>query len=571
MPLPKEMSELVRKYAIKNALDYGRARAENVLGKIARSVPKEAMDDLRAVVSKVVDEVNALPREQLMKEYSPYEKDFEQRQERKAEATSKPRMVLEGATAGNFATRFAPEPSGYIHVGHASAAFLAQEFSRIYNGKLFLYFDDTNPEKETQEFVDSIKRDLAWLGIKFDREYYASDSIERIYGFAAKLVESGKAYTCECTGEETKRKRFEGLECTHRNAAPETSLEKLGMMLDGKFDEEKIVLRIKGDMKSQNTALRDPTIMRVKKHRHYRQGTKYVVWPTYDFNTPINDSINGITDVIRTREYELRNPLYYMVLDYLGLQKPRMHLHARVTIKGQPRQKREIRKLVDDKLLMGYDDPRLVTIAGLRRRGIQPVAIREFVLGFGMSMAESVVDIAPLLAYNKRLVDGSSKRLYYVSEPASLEIKDFHEKTVDLRLHPTEGLGTRRYTVRNMFHISGDDAAQLKDGNSVTLKGLFTLSITRENGLLNGKIVNGMSDRRVQWVCDGNYTECKVLAPGNPVDDEGNFINGSLKTVRGYIESYASDLKEKEIVQLERFGFCILDDKEKMQFIFISK
>ena len=393
MAISSDARKLIRKYAVKNAIHYGKARAGNVLGKVVSNVPKGQLDELKIVVNKTVEEVNALSKAQLVEEYRPYEAEFEERHEKLVKATSKPRMILVGAVDGKFATRFPPEPSGYMYLGHAKPAFLEQEFARIYHGKLFLYFDDTNPEKEKQEYVDAIKRDLEWLGIKFDREYYASDSMEQMYECARKLISLGKAYACKCTVEQTKKDRFDGTECVHRANKPDENLREFEMMLADKYEEGSISLRFKGDMKSQNTALRDPTIFRIKKAAHYRQGTKYAVWPTYDFNTPINDSINGITDAIRSKEYELRDALGDMILDALSMRKPRVHSEARLTIKGQPTHKRYIRKLIDEGSIKGYDDPRLVTITALRRRGIQPGAIREFVLGFGMSKMDSVVGI----------------------------------------------------------------------------------------------------------------------------------------------------------------------------------
>lgn len=224
MPITEDTRNLIRKYAVKNAIDYGEARSENVLGKAIKSVPKGDMAELKEAINKVVEEVNSLPREQLEKEYKKYEKEFDAQYEKRVEATSKPKMVLEGATKGNFATRFAPEPSGYMHIGHASTAFLADEFARIYEGKIFLYFDDTNPEKEKQEFVDNIKNDLKWLGMEFDKEYYASDSIEKLYEYARALIKEGKAYACECTADQIKRNRFEMRECRHRNAPASENL-----------------------------------------------------------------------------------------------------------------------------------------------------------------------------------------------------------------------------------------------------------------------------------------------------------------------------------------------------------
>jgi len=569
--LSEEMIRNIRKYAIKNAMDYGRAKPENVIGKVMSSVKTQSWPELRPEVDKIVNEVNSLSKANLESEYEKYRDEFREKYEKTVEATSKPRMELDGAVVGNFATRFAPEPSGYLHIGHASAAFLAQEFSKIYKGKVFLYFDDTNPERETQEFVDACKSDLDWMGIKFDKEYYASDNMQMMYDCARKLISADKAYACECSADEIKKNRFVGKECIHRNAKAEENLGKFEMMLSGKYDEEKIVIRLKADMESQNTAIRDPTILRIKKKKHYKQGTKYVVWPTYDFNTPINDSVNGITDAIRTKEYNLRGPLYDMVLDYLGMRKPRVHLHARIKIKGQPRQKREIRKLIEDKNITGYDDPRLVTISALRRRGVQPEAIKEFVLDFGMSNADSVVDISPLFTHNRRIIDNTAKRLYYVPGPVDVELNSDEKFTVKMKLNPSADAGIREYDIAGKIYISGEDASGLKDNDVINLKDLFSLEIKKGEDSLVGTIVEKKGDKRLQWVSEGNFIKGSILVPGDLVDEEGNFIKGSLRTNEGYIESYASNLKERDIVLLERFGFCILDNRKSMQFIFISK
>ncbi len=571
MAIPNDTLKLIRKYAVKNAIDYGKAKAANVLGKVASGTPKEQLSELRAAIDKVVEEVNSLPKEALLEEYRPYEGEFEEQHERRVESSSKPRMVLDGAEKGAFVTRFPPEPTGYMTIGHAKAAFLVSEFAKIYDGKLLLYFDDSNPEKERQEYVDAFKKDLEWLGIRFDREYYASDSIEKMYDYTRKLIGSGNAYACGCGADEMKENRFNGTECAHRNATAQESLEKFDAMLGGKYGKGEMVIRFKGDMGSQNTALRDPTIMRIKKDRHYRQGDKYTTWPTYDLNTPINDSLNGVTDVLRDKNYELRDPLYDMVLDALGLRKPRIHSDARLSIKGQPKQKREIRKLVADRLVEGYDDPRLVTIIALRRRGIQPEAIRRFVLSFGMSKMDSVVGMDLLLAENKKIIDPTAKRLYYVPAPVDINIGNFSARKVELKLHPTANLGEREYTVNNNFYISGDDAATLKEGDVIKLKDLVGLKVRMVDDSWTGEQSDEETGRKFQWVCDGNYINCSVLVPGDPLDDEGNFRKDSLRTNNGYIESYAKELEEREVVQLERFGFCILDSKREMRFIFISK
>jgi len=207
----------------------------------------------------------------------------------------------------------------------------------------------------------------------------------------------------------------------------------------------------------------------------------------------------------------------------------------------------------------------------LRRRGIQPDAIKRFVLGFGMSKMDSVVGMDLLLAENKKIIDPTAKRLYYVPAPVDISIENFSARRVELRLHPTASLGKREYTVNNKFYISGEDAATLKDGDIIKLKEITGLKLERVDDSWVGTLTNAETSKRFQWVCDGNYLNCSIIMPGDPLDGDGNFRKDSMQINNGYIESYAKELREREIVQLERFGFCILDDKESMRFIFISK
>ncbi|MGC8651825.1 MAG: glutamate--tRNA ligase [Candidatus Micrarchaeia archaeon] len=569
------LKDLALKYAVKNAIDYGKASISSVLGKVLSKLSKEEKGDIKQIeadVTEIVKHVNSMGVAELGALYKKYDSEFRAEEKVKVEATSKPSMVLEGAESGSFATRYAPEPNGFMHIGNAKAAILAAEFAKIYKGKIFLYFDDTNPEKEEQRFVDAIRSDSEWLGIQFDGEYYASDSIDDVYKYAEQAIRNGKAYVCTCTPEQMKADRFHARECKHRSQSVEENLQLFEAMLSGKFEEGAAVLRLKGDMKSQNTVMRDPTIMRVKKHAHYRQGNKYIVWPTYDFNTPIMDSLHGITDAIRSKEYELRNELYYAVLDAIGLRKPRMHLEARLVIKNNVTHKRELRALISEGKLSGYDDPRLVTIAALRRRGIQPEAIKRFVLRFGMSMVDSVVSIDMLMSENKSIIDPIAKRFFYVENPVKLIVSNAQSQSVSLRMHPVSDMGSRSYTVGDTFYISSSDSA-LSDGETIRLKDLYSIKIVSHtsSAISAERIGEGAHAKKLQWVSEGNFVKCDITVPGNPLNDDGSFNENSLQHSHGYIESAAASLSKGSIVQLERYGYCIVDETKNMGFILISK
>ena len=565
------MEELARKYAVKNAFDYGKAITGPIISKLMASTKGSDAKEALKAAQAAVDWANSLARDDLQKEYSKYSAEFAEDRKEKAEKSAKPKMELQGAVKGAFHTRFSPEPSGYAHIGHAKAALLASTFAQIYGGKVSLYFDDSNPEKEKQEYVDAIRSDMKWLGIGFDDEYYASDNIPKVYEYARKLLSEGKAYACSCSAEEMKGMRMHGKACPHSRQKPAESSAIFEEMLAGKMDEGDAVIRFRGDMGSENTALRDPTMLRIKKDRHYRQGSKYTVWPLYDFNTPINDCLHGITDVIRSKEYELRNPLYHLVLDALGLPKPRIHLEARLTIKHNITSKRYLHIYVEQKLLGGYDDPRLVTLSALRKRGVRPAAIREFVLRFGMSRVDSVVDISMLLDENKKLIDPEAKRLYYVENPVKLLVEGAKAQKVELKLHPAADLGSRSCKTGSAFYLSGSDAKPLQPGSTMRLKGLYTVKVSKsEPQLVTAAPIEGESELKAQWVTE-KHLDCEVLMPKPPLREDGEFDTESLPISRGYVEEYASKLKEGEVVQFERFGFCILNDRKRMSFIFISK
>ena len=571
MELPGEISREIRKASIKNAANYGKARESTVLNAILSKFPnmRSEIKRLSIEVNSEVKRVNGLSVEQLASEAEEYADEFKEEKKEKTEKTAKPKMVLEGALAGAFTTRFPPEPNGYMHIGHAKAAFMEKEFSSIYGGKINLYFDDTNPEVEKQEYVDAFKKDLQWLGISFDAEYYASDNIEQMYFYASVLIEKEKAYVCDCSPETMKENRSGGTDCKHKGLTSSENLSRWKEMLSGNLAEA--VLRYKGAINDQNTAMRDPTLFRMKAHEHYRQGRKYVVWPTYDFNTPIMDSLNGITDVLRSKEYELRDQLYYEILGALGLRTPRIYSFARLEINDNITSKRKLKELINKNKLWGFDDPRLVTIAGLRRRGVLPQAIRSFVLRFGMSKTDSKVSLDMLLAENRKLIDGISARLFFIKDPVEITVKGIPDslRKIEIKSHPSENLGHRKYNLSDTFFINAYDAFNLKDGDTIRFKDAFGIKIDKAgNKAIEASYISECDDEvpKIPWVNKGNCLKATALEMGKLlIGDE--FNEESMLAVEGFTESKALDIEEGSAVQFERMGFFKFDQKEKMVFI----
>ena len=392
MAKKKTLNGVVRKHVLRNAFDYGKADSKSVVGKVVAELP-EAKKDLKKtmkLIEETAAEVNALPKNELERELKAY--SFP---EKKVEEEKK--LVLEKAVQGKVVTRFLPEPNGFLHLGHAKAALLSWEAAQAYNGKCLLRLDDTNPETEREEFVKPIEEDLGWLGLKFASKGFSSDKMPEFVSFAEQLIEQGDAFVCVCPQEKIKEQRAKQKACACREKPLEENKASWQKLVGG---EEGLVLRLKGDPASLNTVMRDPSLFRVIKKKHFRQGHKYAAWPTYDFAAGVADSLDGVTHALRSKEYELRDELYYALLDRLGLRKPFVYDFSRLNIRGNALSKRLLKPLVESGKVKGWDDPRLLTLRGLKRRGVLPQAIREFVLEFGLSKVESSPSLEKLLAIN---------------------------------------------------------------------------------------------------------------------------------------------------------------------------
>lgn len=556
------IDSIIRKHVLKNAFDYGKANAGSVVGKVIGELPdcKKDMKGTMARISAEIARVSKLTKPQVEAEMANYAY-AEKKEEKKG-------IEIPGAETGKVVVRYPPEPNGWPHIGHAKAFCLSWSIARTYGGKILLRWDDTNPEAEKPEFLDAIRNGVKWLGLHWDEEKYCSDYMPQMYALCEKLIRGGGAYGCSCTQDEIAKGREEMSRCACGSRGPEESLGVWRGLLDGTIPEGGATIRLRGDMASQNTVMRDPTLFRVISAPHYRQGTKYRVWPTYDFQGAVMDSILGITHPIRSKEYELRDELYVFLLNLLGMGVPQMMSISRLSIKNAPVSKRLLRPLVESGKLWGWDDPRLPTLAGLKRRGILPEAIRTFVLSFGISKVESEPDWEALLAENRKLLDPVSPHHYFVADPVELHVKGLHPRTVELRLHPKKEMGVRKLAVSGTVHVPAADAKALKTGEVFRLKDLCNVKLVKKGKALEGELVSGgLAEKKVQWVGDGKL-ECEVLVPKDLLEN-GEFSAKSLESAKGWCEAACASLPEGAIVQFERFGFCRLDRKEGGRLVFI--
>ena len=326
---------------------------------------------------------------------------------------------------------------------------------------------------------------------------------------------------------------------------------------------EGAILRLKGDLTCTNTAMRDPTLFRIIETEHPIQGSKYRVWPTYDFAGAIEDSLSGVTHPFRTKEYELRDECYFYILNLLNLRKPHLMEFSRLLIEGMPVSKRKIKPLIDTGKVTGYDDVRLPTLRGLRRRGILVETIKQFVISQGISKAESSVTFDQVEAINRKIIDARAKRYFFVPQPVKLIVENAPTKTITLKLHPTEKLGEKTITTNNIFFISDNDVQKLKIGDIFRLKDLYNVKIKEKNDKIIAEFAgeNLLPDiNKIQWTTK-NYVPFTVYKP-HPLFINEKYNENSLEKIEGYAEDAIKSLKTDEIIQFERFAFVRIEKKD---------
>jgi glutaminyl-tRNA synthetase len=368
-------------------------------------------------------------------------------------------------------TRFPPEPNGYLHIGHAKSICLNFGLAARNGGHCNLRFDDTNPIKEEVEYVDSIKEDVHWLGFDWDdRLYYASDYFDQLYAFAVELIKKGKAYVCDLSAEEIKDYRGTltepGRESPYRNRSVEENLDLFERMKNGEFPDGKCVLRAKIDMSSPNLNMRDPVIYRILRASHHRTGDRWLIYPMYDYAHPVSDSLERITHSICTLEFEDHRPLYDWFLDTLGIYHSQQIEFARLNLTYTVMSKRKLRMLVEEGIVSGWDDPRMPTISGLRRRGYTPEAIRDFCERIGVAKSNSMVDIAMLEYCIRDDLNLRVPRVMAVLRPLKLIIDNYPEGQVEeleAEYNPENpALGSRKLPFsRDLYYFSGRNTCYL--------------------------------------------------------------------------------------------------------------
>lgn len=543
---------------------------------------------------------NTKPAEEMMEKEEPVSKNFIEQEIDKD--------LAEGVY-NHVQTRFPPEPNGYLHIGHAKSIILNSGLAKEYNGKFNLRFDDTNPTKEKTEFVHSITDDVKWLGADFeDRLFFASDYFEKMYECAVLLIKKGKAYVCDLSADEIREYRGDfntpGKNSPYRDRSVEENLELFENMKNGVYQDGEKVLRAKIDMASPNINMRDPVIYRVAHMTHHNTGDKWCIYPMYDFAHPIEDAVEHITHSICTLEFEDHRPLYDWVVRECEFENPPRQIEfAKLYLTNVVTGKRYIKKLVEDGIVDGWDDPRLVTIAALRRRGYTPESLRMFVDLVGVSKANSSVDYAMLEYCIREDLKLKKPRMMAVLDPVKLVIDNYPEGQTEMLPVPNNlenpELGERMVPFSRELYIDREDFMEeppkkyfrLFPGNEVRLMSAYFVTCTGCEKDENGNVTvvhctydpetksgSGFSARKVKgtihWVSapTAGKVECRLYE--NIVDEEKGKLNAdgtlnlnpnSRTVVWGYVEPALMEAKVYDSFQFVRNGFYCVDCKDSKE------
>ena len=515
--------------------------------------------------------------------------------------------LKQGKNQGRVQTRFPPEPNGYLHIGHAKSICLNFGLAAEFNGLCNLRFDDTNPSKEDVEYVDSIKADVRWLGFDWaEREFYASDYFEQLYQFALQLIKAGKAYVCDLTADQIREYRGTltepGKNSPYRDRSVEENLDLFGRMRAGEFPDGSRTLRAKIDMASPNLNMRDPVMYRVLRATHHRTGDEWCIYPTYDFAHGQSDSIEGITHSICTLEFEDHRPLYDWFLEQLNIHHPQQIEFARLNLTYTALSKRKLLQLVQRKHVTGWDDPRMPTLAGLRRRGYTPEAIRVFCERIGVAKRNSIVDIAMLEHCLREDLNKRAPRVMAVLRPLRVVIENYSENQVEeleaVNNPEDPGMGTRKVPFSRVLYIEQDDFREepprgffrLSPGSEVRLRYAYIIKCMEvvkdpETGAVQElrctydpetKSGSARSTRKVKatihWVSAAHAIEAEVrlyehlFAKENPDDVTeasdwlANINPKSLEKLESCrLEPILANAKHGDICQFERLGYFCVD------------
>jgi glutamyl-tRNA synthetase len=558
------LREEILKWALLNAVRHGgEARLGPVMSRMLgehpelRSKARELLPIIRGVVEEVSSWSLERQRRTLMERWPQL---VEERPKAEVRRELPPLPNVERFRV--VRTRFAPNPDGPLHLGNARPVILCHEYARMYDGVFILRYEDTSPDVKAPipEMYEAIMEDLRWLGAEPDEVYYQSDRLELYYRYVRELIEMEAAYVCTCPPERFRELYVRGEPCPCRDLKPPLHLERWEGMLGGAYKKGEAVIRIKTDLRHPNPAVRDWPALRVATAPHPRVGTRYRVWPLYNFSCAIDDHEMEISHIIRGKEHEVNTIRQRYIYDHLGWEYPEVLSVGRLSLETGVLSKSRIRAGIEAGSYMGWDDPRLGTLLALRRRGIQPETVRRLMIEIGPKGVEAEISWDNIAALNRRIVEPRANRYFFVEDPTPLRVRGVEEiLTARLPLHPDyPERGVRELTVRPIdgvtsLIITRRDAERLRPGGGVRLMGLLNLEVSKVGDLIEAEPISGghREARRmglpfIHWLPEGVGVEAEVVMP-------------DACRVKGLAEPRCGELEVGEVVQFERFGFVRID------------
>ena len=555
------MQKIILKHALKNALDFnGKANPKVVLGQVLREEPefKKDVPKLLKEIEAVIKDVEKLSlekiKEKLEKEFSEL---LQEKQETKVEGPLKP---LPNAEKGKVIVRIAPSPSGALHIGHAYGAALNYEYAKMYEGKLILRIEDTNPENIYPSAYELIEHDAQWIcENKVAQVMIQSSRLGIYYDYAEKLVQMSKAYVCICDAEEWKELKVKAIACPCRSLSSKEQSLRYAKMFNG-YAEGEAVLRLKTDITDKNPAMRDFSIMRINEHVHPKTGKEQRVWPLMVFSVAIDDHESGITHVMNGKDHADNAKKEAIIMEYLGWKAP-IYLHwGRINFQGMRLSTSETRLKIDQNEYHGWDDIRLPFLPALRKRGYQPEAFRRFAIDIGLSLNDKTVSKEEFWklvnAYNKDIVEPTSNRYFFIDDPIKIEIQGAEKKEVEIDLHPEfPKRGKRVFKTTDEFFISQSDFKQLGEGYVHRLMDCLNFKLKGKKFIYHSDSYEEYKNSEekgkiIHWLPTKNTLNVEVLLETG-------------QALQGLGEEGLKNAKEGDVIQLERRFFARINENKK--------
>lgn len=548
----------IEAYALANALTHnGKAQSSAVLPKLFREgLLKEQIKEVMPLVQKIVQRVNSMNLEEQQKRFTELENLVKRREIREG------LPPLPNAIKGKVVMRFAPFPSGPLHIGNARPVILNDEYCKMYDGKLLVVIDDTIGSEEKQIIEESyslIPEGLDWLSVKYEKPMlYKSDRVEIYYKYAEEIIKKDKAYVCFCDAKTLHENRIKGKECEHRKFSVDRNLAEWKKMLNGEYGPGRTTLRLKTSMKHKNPAFRDRVLFRITNKEHPRVGKKYSVWPLLEFSWAIDDHLLGVTHILRGKDLMMESEMEKYIWNIFGWEAPEIIHSGLIQIEGAKISKSKSQKEVKEGVYRGWHDPRTWSLQSLARRGIKPEAIRAFILALGLTQTEAKVPIENLYKENKKFVE-SSNRYFFIAEPIKITIKSAPRLKAKVPLHPDHlERGYRNFNTFNKFYIQKSDYDFIEKNRGQNYRFMHLFNFTKNDyfEFLSKEYDEKLNAKLIHWLpVDKNLVNIEVLMP-----------DGSV--IEGLAEPMVRELKVGDICQFERFGFCRLDEKTKRKLIF---